>query len=341
MRPARVPAAFRIGDALRCALLNAPREPNLARPRSGSSGTGLPRPGGALWRNAVLQSRNRVALASWDGPRLRGLVSARTRSGHRAWEIDGLYLPGLDLTPTPQGSNGLGHNGGKAVTFSTGGDLADGAGLELLEQLVAAAGSRYAERIFLRLPVDSPALALAQGSGFTSCYAERVWEGYGRPAGNGNKPGAELWPKLPRDDYPLFQLFCASTPMKVRGALGPTFDQWRDAREPGRYGQADGRTGEWVVEAQGKVTAWLGLTGRRDAVEVETMAHPGCPELLFRAMELALARPGRQRWPVPDYQEPAADELKRHGFRPVAEYILLVKMVAVPAWRYGMAAVEA
>ena len=341
MRSARPPAVFRIGDALRCALLNAPREPNLARPRSNPAGTGLPRPGSVLWRNAVLQPKNRVALASWDGSRLRGLASARARSGHRAWEIDGLYLPGLGFPLPPEGSNGLVPDGGKAYLSASTGGPAAGDGLELLEQLVSAAGNRYAERVLLRLPADSPALALAQGSGFTPCYAERVWEGHGRTVANGDTPGIDFRPKLPQDDYPLFQLYCASTPMKIRGALGPTFDQWQDAREPGLEGRSDSRAGEWVAQAQGKVTAWLGMTGRRDVMEVEVMAHPNCPELLFQAMAVALARPGRQRWPVPDYQAPAANRLERYGFRPVAEYILLVKMVAVPAWRYGMAAVEA
>ena len=353
--------SFRISDALRCTLLNVPRGSNLACPRESLSGVGLTRRSALLWQNAVLQPKNRVALARWEGIRLGGLVSARTRTGHRAWEIDGFYLPSADFG---RPNNGNSHSDG--IGRFDAALLPDAGSLELLEQLILVVGCRSAERVFLRLPSDSPALTLARRSGFMPCFTETLLEGYGGPGFRTTIPApaisanegpviqgpviqgqGELRPRLPQDDYALFQLFCAGTPVAVREALGLTFDQWRDAREP-HFGKAPGgRQQEWVAECAGqtgragRTVGWVGINPRRQAVEAEIMAHPDHPEVLSQLLDFALARPGLQRWLTPNYRENVADRLCRHGFRAVAQYTMLVKLVAVPALRYGMAPMEA
>ena len=344
--------SFRISDALRCTLLNAPRGPNLACPRECLSGESPQRQSALLWKNAVLQPKDRVALARWSGIRLGGLVSARTRSGNRAWEIDGFYLTGR-------------HNG-STTNYNGRPDspvLSDSDSLELLEQLIVAVGWRFAERVFLRLPVDDPALKLARRSGFFPCFTETLLEGYGGraadPVNNSPRPGladpaipggsaaAELRPRLPQDEYALFLLFCASAPAKVREALGLTFDQWRDAREP-HFGKNPGGSRQsgvqdWVIECKDRIVGWVGINARRSGVdaEVEVMVHPDYPEALPQLMTVALARPGRQRWLTPDYQETVGLRLHRCGFREVAQYTMLVKLVATPVLCHGMAPVEA
>ena len=135
--------SLRITDALRCTLLNAPRGPNLACPNP-TMNTGRPRYNGAsLWRNAVLQPRGRVALARWEGARLAGLASARTRSGHRAWELDGLYLPLV----SPSLSNGSAAGAGEHCHELSEGETE---ALALLEETFRAVGERSGERVFLR-----------------------------------------------------------------------------------------------------------------------------------------------------------------------------------------------
>ncbi len=333
MQPTSIPPTFHLGDALRCALLHTPRGPNLARPRSNPTGAGLPRPGGALWKNALLQRPERVALARWDGPRLLGLAAARTRSGVSAWEIDGLYLPCRNRPAAANAPDG-GLNPGLRHA------AAADAGLELLEELVVAAGLRSAQRIFLRLPADSPALGLARRSGFAPCYRETLWDGHGRPAPIAAAPNS-LRPRLPEDDYPLFQLFCASVPLAVRQALGPTFQLWQDSRasSPGPW---PGREpAEWVVETGGRVVAWLGMTARQGMTEVEIMANPDWPDLPAQVMDFALSGAGPRRWLTPEYQAPVGERLLRLGFRPTADLIVLVKMVAIPALGCRMAAAEA
>ena len=84
---------LRTKDVLRCILLNVPKGPNLACPYQSITGD-KPASNPILWKETLAQRRERVTVASWDGSRLAGLASARIRSGHRAWEIDRLFLAG-------------------------------------------------------------------------------------------------------------------------------------------------------------------------------------------------------------------------------------------------------
>ena len=353
--------SLRISDALRCTLPTTLRGPNLACPRDSLAGVIPGRQQARLWQNAVLQPAGRVALAQWDGLHLSGLVSARVRCGRRAWEIDGWYLPGRDWPQggMPGGGNGT---GGGLVPFPVSAPISEGdaAALELLEQLIAAIGWRSGERIFLRLPAGSPALPLARRSGFYPCFNETLLEGYGgglnlnpgngvpasqadlgHPAGDGSGPGGGLRPRTTQDEYALFQLFCASTPAAVRDALGLTFDQWQDAREPLFSAKNGGRGQEWVAEHKDRIVGWLAMASHRRAREATAMAHSDYPERLAGLLDTALARPGGQRWLVPEYRAAVAERLLRQGFQARAEYTMLVKLAAVPARSYGMAPVEA
>ncbi|MDE2779562.1 MAG: hypothetical protein OXI91_07805 [Chloroflexota bacterium] len=329
--------SFRITDALRCTLLNAPRGPNLACPNPIFS-SGLPGSCGAgLWRDAVLQPKGRVALAQWQGTRLTGLASARTRSGKRAWELDGLYLPSVTASWA---------NSGPALDGKGCREPAEGESeaLALLEEVFQAVGERAGERVFLRAPGSSSAVPLARRSGFIAVYGETMVEGPAASRANGaakQEPHNGLRARLPSDDYGVFQLYCAATPMRVRQALGLTFEQWQDARQPGNRGVSPVRQQEWIAEESGRILGWVRLTGRGGSTAAEVMAHPDHPDLLFRLSDFASSRASRLRWLVPDYQGPVAERLLSRGARTVGEYNMMVKMVTVPAVQYGMAPVEA
>lgn len=348
MKPMPSVQSYRISDALRCTILNAPRGPNLACPRP-ATGAGRPvLPSAGLWRGAVMQPRDRLALARWQGTQLAGLVSARSRSGIRAWEIDSLYLsPGVLPAASPRTTSftdGVGHHTVDHIDST--GSCAES--LALLEELFQAAGERSAERVFLRLGSTCPSVSLARRAGFIACYNEVLLESPQPASGNGALNLSEagqviegLRRRLPADNYGLFQLFCASTPVRVRQSVGITFDQWLDARDtaPGR--SPSRRQQEWVVECTGRIAGWARVTGRGTFTETEVMAHPDRPDLLFNLVDFVLDRAPRSRWLVPDYREPVACRLQDRGFRRVKDYTLMVKMVAVPAPSYGMAAVEA
>ena len=162
---------------------------------------------------------------------------------------------------------------------------------------------------------------------------------------NGSTSAVEIRERRPQDHYALFQLFTAATPVAVRESLGLTFDQWRDAGE-----QRCSQGVEWVMAVEGRIRAWLGVWPGRPGhqghqghqmEEVELMLHPRHTELLVDLMELALARPGGQRWRVPDYQGMVLDQLGYRGFHKIGQYTMLNKRVAAPVVNRGMAPVEA
>ena len=344
MKPMPSQQSFRISDALRCTLLNAPRGPNLACPSPASGGGRPALPSAGLWRGAVMQPRDRLALARWQGAQLSGLVSARTRTGIRAWEIDGLYLA-PEVLPATHGGKGYSANG-VGNHYDPNELCADSLGL--LEELFQAVGERSAERVFLRLGSTCPSDSLARWAGFIACYSEVLLENPNPANGNGSYLPAEagqladgLRRRQPSDNYGLFQLFCASTPVRVRQSVGITFDQWLDAREPAPGRAPNWRQQEWVAECSNRIAGWARVTGKGSISEAEVVAHPDRPDLLFDLVDFVLRQAPRSRWLVPDYQQPVASRLQDRGFSRVKDYTMMVKMVAVPARSYGMAPVEA
>ena len=315
---------FRFGDVLRCILLNAPKEPNLACPREGLTSTG-PLPNSTLWKETLANRDDRVTLAQWDGLRLGGLASARVRGGRRAWEIDRLFL-------TQEADRFSANGNGQHSPPST-------VALELFDQVGQAAGALRAERIFLRLPAKSPIFLMARRAGFFPYFEEMLLEGTvsGSPRSGETKETdpADWQDLLTEDQYSLFQLYCAATPQMVRSAVGLTFDQWRDAQEN------RGNRRDLVAKEGGRVVSWLGLSKRRQVTGVDALVHPGDPSLLKALVARALAQEGVQRWLVPDYQEEVVTQLLESQFHEVARYSVMVKRVAVPVVNPGMATVEA
>ena len=311
---------FQISDALRCTLANAPRGPNFACPRESSAGWGVLRPA-TIWREAFAQPRDRITLVSWDGMRHQGLVSARVRAGRRVWEVDRLYLADI-RSPVNERLHYY---------------PAEAPPLQLLEHLIESAGMRQAERVFLRLPSDSPILTVAQRTGLFPYYEESLLERLDRGAHhNGAATPEGLRERLPEDDYPLFQLFSATTPQKARVALGLTFDQWRDAQETHRRSRSD-----WVTVRNGRLTGWLRLWSCDGEETGEVLAHPDHAESLRALVHLAMARRGTTKWLVPGYQEMTKSLLLHQGFQETDRYFMLIKTMAVRALSHGMAPVEA
>lgn len=312
-------------DLLRCILLNQPRGPNLACTiRDLTSGRAASRC--SLWKETLAQCRERVTVARWNGIHLTGFASAHVRSGHRSWEIDRLFLAGGEDRSS---LNGRGYRSDP-----------QGVTLELLEDIVRQVGELRAERVFLRLTLDSAVFSVARRAGFFPCYVEALLEGpTGFSAGSSPKSAETPFPDwrkpLPEDNYPIFQLYCAATPQPVRTVAGLTFDQWRDGREAG------GRRRSWVSKRRGRIIGWLGLSRCGPATAVEVMSHPEFPELWEEVVEQALCQEGPQRWLVPDYQDVVAQLLLRRQFHDTAHYLMMIKTVAVPVSRPGMAAVEA
>ena len=129
--------AFRVSDALRCMLVDAPGGANLAAPTE-SVVRCRPLHNSTFWRQSLARRSDRVTVGDWNGLDLASMASARIRSGVRAWEVDRLHLKEPDSSQA----------------------------LDLLEKIVQGAGSRGAERVFLRVPCDSPVVDVARRVGF-------------------------------------------------------------------------------------------------------------------------------------------------------------------------------
>ena len=304
-------------DALRCILLNTPRSPNLAATKDAFGPQHIPLPVNLL-KEGLFPCKERCTLATWDGLRLRALASARMRAGPRAWEIQRLYVPGKD---------GM-HDGSTDGMAQRWEPLASDSSLqkdkeeivELLEALTVHAASMGAQRVFLRVPSVSPVADIAQRAGFLANSTEILLEGGGRSWGERQAHDLVLRPRLPHEDYSIFQLYSAATPSSVRSGVGMTFDQWKDSRDGG-----GGGIREEVHEREGRIVAWLGSDLGSRPPRVELMVHPDAGEALPALLDYALEGQGVQLWLVPEYQEFLGRLLIHRGFREVAHFSLLVK----------------
>ena len=306
--------AFRMGDALRCMLVNAPGGANLAAPTE-SVVRRRPLRNTTFWRQSLARSRTRVTVGDWNGMGLTSLASARMRSGVRAWEVDRLHLQEADQA------------------------------LDLLEQVVRAAGARGAEKVFLRVPSDSQIADVARRVGFFSYYQETHLTGLDRADGmadvtanvNGHQVGTieRFTPeaRTPLDNQGLFQLYCAATPQRVREGIGLTIDQWSDSQE-----QARPHRNEGILKLDGKIVGWRMREPFGQTVAGRVAAHPDCPDVMPHLVQMLH---NTLDWLVPSYQENTVDLLTRQGLHEVGRYIMLIKTVTAPVMNCELSYVEA
>lgn len=326
---------LRARDVLRCILQNVPKGPNLACPSQCLTGD-KPVSNPILWKETLAQRRERVTVASWDGPRLAGLASARIRSGQRAWEVDRLFLAcdaGDLLTGVEPFSSAPINRKGHVQQTNANPNLV---ALELLEQIDRETGHLRAERIFLRVSTKSRIFLLARQAGFFPYYEENLLESSTPLEPQTGAMITENWSEAaPEDAFSLFQLYCAATPQSVRAAVGMSFDQWQDSQEPLGHRQT------WISKMDGKVLARSSLSRCGQVKVGGVLAHPDNPELWEKAVDWALSQGRKHRWLVPDYQEMVSRLLLRRQFRLVSSYSVMIKTVAVPVARPGIVAVEA
>jgi hypothetical protein len=291
-------------------LVNAPAGPNLAAPTE-SVVRCRPLRNSSFWRQSLTRSHNRVAVGDWNGMDLSSLASARIRCGVKAWEVDRLYLKDLEQA------------------------------LELLEQIVVAAGTRGAEKVFLRVPADSVIVDVARRAGFFPYYEEIHLTGQEWNGGPG-KPN-ELQPETPDgyvaelptgpDIHGLFQLYCAATPQQVREGIGMTFDQWSDSQEVPSLGRK-----EAVLKHDGKIVGWQARDSFGNTTIGQVLAHPNFPDLMARLIGMSC---DTQSWLLPSYQEHAAGLLAQQGLNETGRYNMLIKNVTVPVISRERSYVEA
>jgi len=299
--------AFRLSDALRCMLVDAPGGSNLAAPNE-SVVSCRPLRNSTFWKQSLAGSSNRVTMGDWNGMGLASLASARVRNGTRAWEVDRLHLKDI------------------------------GQALDLLEQVVHAAGCRGAQRVFLRIPCDSQMIGIAQRVGFFPYYEEihlasHEWLPESGSSSTDNTDRFTAEDSCSADQQGLFQLYCAATPQKVREGIGMTIDQWWDSQEP-----AQAHRKETVLKLDGKTVGWRMSELFGKTASGQMIGHPDHPDT---TPYLARLCGQTQNWLVPDYQEHIVDLLERQGLSEAGRYTMLIKTVAVPVRSREFSYVEA
>lgn len=289
---------LRVSDIPRQLLLGHLQGPDLVQTHDnvlrGPSGISYPE----LAREALFPRRCKCTWVLVKGNRLQALATVRKRSGPRVWELRHLYVAPI------------------------GWDHCE----DLLEHCASYSGEQGAERLFLRLPQDSPLEEIARRSGFFPCVTETVYHRSGKASSVRLSPPNGLRPLTTSDRYELFRLYNASTPPQVRSAHGLTMDQWQDARETVR-----GHCREFVYAKEDTLRAWLHLTMWRHTVSAEMMVHPEDGDIVPLLREfVAQLTPPRHRvmWLVPAYQVLAQHTLVEAGFAEAAHYTVLVKSAA-------------
>lgn len=260
-----------------------------------------------LGRSFALEA-GRESWVQIEHGRIFGLVAAKRREGADVWDVDQLAL-----LPTA--------DAGRTCT-------------RLLEQLLTAAADEGILKVFLRLEEDDPARAWAEEVGFVEYGREAL---YYRPevpilAHPGDTTG--LRRRRAADHQPLFQLYCAAVPFRVRQAEAMTLHEWRwldgwGTRTVGSHLlRGDGRV-DYVVDTPPRIGAWLQVDRARRTLSLLVDPHESVDEEALLAFGLSRLKAGRPaQCPVRDYQSGLANALEDQGFGVVRRYALYARAIA-------------
>lgn len=237
------------------------------------------------------------AWVSVRGATIRGLVSARRRGKRSVWEVDCLINAAED----------------------------PGVVLSLLGRMCGDIARMGGERVFLRLSAESTILGLLRQAGFFPYARETLYRSPAPAPAEG--PALPLRRRTREDAFGIYQLYSALAPASVRAIEGPTLREWLAAQEP-----AGGRSQELVLEEEGVIVAWARLIPGQEG-RLALLVHPDYRQgdALVRAVASRLAGSRAVLCLVPSYGGAIVRPLRRQGFQPAGEYLLLAKRLAEPA----------
>jgi hypothetical protein len=267
--------------------------PNEARPRE-CLGAAPPaqRPLETALEQWFSFATGRHAWISASGKRLHALVGARPRGARRAWEIDLLVQAG---------------EGGDSV-------------LGLLDCASGDAARSGVEKLFLRLPGESPLLPTVQRAGFQPYAAEELYVGSMRTAATG---GVSLRPLARQDAYPAYRLYLSLSPEVRRQREGATFGEWQAAQER-RWLRNGVQLG---LERNGALTGLVRAAALPQGTAIDLLLQPDEAPLAAAVIASAHAAAGGHEpllvlCPRSDLR--LAEELGRLGLEPMESYVSLV-----------------
>src|ERR687884_1072423 len=244
---------------------------------------------------------------SWvaeHGGRVVGVAVARPRAGGLVWDVSHLHAePGQDSVAA-----------------------------DLLEQVVACAGSHAARRVFLEAPSRGRGQDVARRAAFERFTSSELYM---------LSPGFtvqrtdlfEARPRLRADEQSLFQLYMAAVPAPVRAAEAMTLDEW-GALYPGRKRWQPSFTGsrqQYVWELGTTLVGWLEITFGQRSQFMELLVQPRYEDASDRLVRYALLQVSPKA-PVylgaREYQAHLASAVQRAGFHLAAQHELFVKLLA-------------
>ena len=243
-----------------------------------------------------LMTRPVQAVTSTADKQVVAIGAARPRSGPRTWEVSHLLV-------------GQGNR--------------DRAGLlPVLAQQIARQGG---ERLFIRLQSDDPLVDDVLANGFLPCYREMLYRTRKQDRAIGPAPRKHTDP----DEFAVYQLYTASTPMETRLSTGVTFDQWAMARE-----RSGGRGREYVVDGDSGLKGWLKTVRRLRSSTATLMVREDDESTARGLIDFAMASLPRFAdvlWLVSEHQSDIHRVFHRRGVDVDSEYVTLVKSMVTPA----------
>ena len=243
-----------------------------------------------------LMTRPVQAVASTADKQVVAIGAARPRSGPRTWEVSHLLV-------------GQGNR--------------DRAGLlPVLAQQIARQGG---ERLFIRLQSDDPLVDDVLANGFIPSFREMLYRTRRQDRAIGSAPRKHTG----ANEFAVYQLYTASTPMETRLSTGVTFDQWAMARERTR-----GRGREYVVDGDSGLRGWLKTARRLRSSTATLMVGKDDESTAAGLIDFAMASLPRFAdvlWLVSEHQSDIHRVFHRRGIDVDSEYVTLVKSMVTPA----------
>ena len=249
-----------------------------------------------------IAAEDRHTLVVPSGLGIRGLISARHRSGRAAWEVDWLVLAPEDEDD-------------------------EGAALALLDGIAEEAIRAQVQRIFLRLPKESPLAGVARRTGFVLYGSEVLLKGSADHP-SGHVPSLELRPRRKSDELGIFRLYHGAVPAQVRSMEGMTLEEWRATREVRFWQQR-----EYVWDIEGRIRGWLQVNRGGAAGQLRLLLLPEDEDRMADLLALALGHLLRKREVlalVPHFQPGLRTLLQEvWSYEEVAAYQNLARQLAV------------
>lgn len=282
-------------DALRCAATGQPHAANRA---CALTALASEKPFGLTVLSAALDD---VALALVADGKPLAIASASRRSAAKCWEITRLFAPADVDALLP----------------------------DMLEGAAVSAAKRGCERIVLRLRYDDPLVDVARRGGYFPRISQTLFRRDGalerKSTAAHNAIDASMRKRARSDDYALFRLYNAATPLHIRTHVGMSIDQWLAWRE--RAGRS---CAEFICERDGAAIGGARLFRISGVWALEVEAHPDYAANAAALLDFGLARIGTNA-PViclaAAHQEPLANALIGRGFERRGEFISVIKVM--------------